>query len=444
VKTTNDHDGTKWERVIAHADMDAFYASVEELDNPALRGKPVIVGGSSRRGVVTSASYAARRFGVRSAMPTAQAHQLCPEGIFVPGRMTRYAEVSRVVREVFEAFSPLVEPLSLDEAFLDLSGTRRLLGAPLDVGRALKRRVLERTGLVVSVGIAPVKMAAKILSELSKPDGLLAIGPEHLREFLAPLPVERLWGVGRVTLERMHRAGILTISDLATRDVATLRGTFGAFGAHLFELAHGRDPRPVISDWQRKSYGEENTFEHDLSIYALELKRTLIAHAEALGRRLRADLVQARTVTLKLKLARPLGGGRYPTVTRSYSLETATDDTGAIARIAIAMLGRVGRDDRVRLAGIQAHNLERLDTAQLGLFDGISRAEDGASTGDGVRDARPRLNVHELPQVGSWEQASKANRLNRALDQVTTRFGTTAVTRGMTEATRAAPSRRLK
>jgi DNA polymerase-4 len=401
-------------RVIAHADMDAFYASVEELDNPALRGKPVIVGGSSRRGVVTSASYAARRFGVRSAMPTAQARKLCPEGIFVPGRMSRYAEVSRAVRAVFDAFSPLVEPLSLDEAFLDLSGTGRLLGAPLEVGRELKQQMLERTGLVVSVGIAPVKMAAKILSDLSKPDGLLAIGPEHLEEFLAQLPVERLWGVGRVTLERMHRAGILTIGDLAARDVAALRSAFGSFGAHLHELAHGRDPRQVVGDWQRKSYGEENTFEHDLTLDALELKRTLIAHAEALGRRLRADHVHARTITLKLKLARSLGGGRYPVITRSSSLEAATDDTGAIARTAIAMLQRVGHDERVRLAGIQAHNLERRDATQLGLF-------------------------------GGWqERASKAHRLNRALDRVAKRFGDAAVTRGLTEASRAAPSRRLK
>jgi len=422
----NDLSDADWPRVIAHADMDAFYASVEELDNPALRGKPVIVGGSSRRGVVTSASYAARRFGVRSAMPTAQAHQLCPDGIFVPGRMARYAELSRAVREVFDGFSPVVEPLSLDEAFLDLTGTRRLLGPALEVGRAIKRRVLERTGLVVSVGIAPVKMAAKILSDLSKPDGLLAIGPEHLREFLSPLPVERLWGVGRVTLERLHRTGILTIGDLAARDLGALRGMLGSFGAHLYELAHGRDPRAVVGEWQRKSYGEENTFEHDLELDAFELKRTLIAHAEALGRRLRGDHVQARTITLKLKLARPLGGGRYPSLTRTYSLEAATDDTAAIARTAIALLGRVDDRDRVRLAGIQAHNLERLNQAQLGLFDGSQEAAESASRGQ------------------NQDQASKATRLNRALDQVTTRFGATAITRGMTEATRAAPTRRIK
>ena len=407
-------DDDRWERVIAHADMDAFYASVEQLDDPTLRGKAVIVGGRSARGVVTSASYEARKFGVRSAMPSAQARQLCPQGIFVPGRMSRYGEVSRMVREVFDSFSPIVEPLSLDEAFLDLTGTERLMGSPIEVGRSLRRRVLERTGLVVSVGIAPVKMAAKILSDMSKPDGLLLIGPDQLREFLAPLPVERLWGVGRVTLERMHRVGIRTIGDLAARDVAELRGTFGSFGPHLYELAHGRDPREVVGDWQRKSYGEENTFEHDLALDSLDLKRILIAHSEAIGRRLRADQVRARTITLKLKIARPLGRGRYPLVTRSFSVESATDDTSVIARCAIALLERVKPREKIRLAGVQAHNLERVDASQLGLFDG-------------------------------WqEQAAKSQRLNQALDRVAKRFGDAAVTRGMVQAERAAPSRRIK
>ena len=254
-------DSATVERVVAHADMDAFYASVEQLDNPELRGKPVIVGGSSMRGVVTSASYEARKFGIRSAMPSMQAHKLCPHGIFVRGRMRRYVEISRLVREVFDSFSPVVEPLSLDEAFIDLTGTERLFGTALDAGRALKRRVLERTGLVVSVGIAPTKMAAKILSDLSKPDGLLAITIDYLRDFLKPLPVERLWGVGRVTLERMNQAGIRTIGDLGRHDVTALRHMFGSFGPHLHQLANGDDPRGVLADWQRKSYGEESTFE---------------------------------------------------------------------------------------------------------------------------------------------------------------------------------------
>lgn len=403
-----------WDRVIAHADMDAFYASVEVLDNPALRGLPVIVGGRSNRGVVTSASYEARKFGVRSAMPTVQARKLCPDGIFVPGRMHRYVELSKAVREVFESFSPVVEPLSLDEAFIDLTGTERLLGAPLEVGRALKQRVHEATGLVVSVGIAPNKMTAKILSDLCKPDGLLCLGPEHLREFLAPLPVERLWGVGRVMLAHMHEAGIRTVGELAARDPALLRATFGSMGTHLWELANGIDPRPVIADWQRKSYGEENTFEHDLELSGLELRRVLIAHGEAIARRLREDKVRARTITLKLKLARPLGQGRYPILTRSASLEHATDDGAEITRIAIDLTTRVKEKERIRLAGVQVHNLERAERGQLGLFDAASGSD------------------------------AKRTKLNRALDTLTKRFGDEAVTRGLARAERVAPSRRIK
>lgn len=405
---------TSWPRTIAHADMDAFYASVEILDNPALRGEPVIVGGSSRRGVVTSASYEARKYGVHSAMPTAQARKLCPHAVFVPGRMERYVEVSREVRKVFESISPIVEPLSLDEAFIDLTGTGKLLGSPIEVAQTLKSRMREETGLVVSVGVAPAKMMAKILSDLSKPDGLLYVGPEDVFAFLDPLPVERLWGVGRVTLERMHAAGIGTIGDLARSEVAELVARFGSWGAHLHELANGRDPRPVIADWQRKSYGEENTFEADLVLDSLEVSRTLIAHGEALGRRLRADRVRARTVTLKVKLARPLGGGRYPLVTRSASLEVPTDDGAKIAATATRLLKRLDENQKIRLAGVHLHNLERSDPAQLGLFDPASGPE------------------------------SRRSRLNRAIDEVARRFGEEALTRGLAHAERAAPSRRIK
>ncbi len=403
-----------WPRIIAHADMDAFYASVEELDNPALRGLPVIVGGSSARGVVTSASYAARKFGVRSAMPTAQARKLCPDAIFVPGRMSRYIEISRIVRRVFESFSPVVEPLSLDEAFIDLTGTGRLLGPPLDAARDLKRRVLEETGLVVSVGIAPTKMAAKILSDMSKPDGLLCVGPENLRDVLTPLPVERLWGVGRVTLTRMHDAGIRTIGDLAMRDLSALKGLFGSMGPHLHELASGHDARTVIADWQRKSYGEENTFARDHALDSLELRRTLIAHGDAIARRLRADGVRAHTITLKVKLARPLGGGRYPLLTRSYSLEKPTNDGPEISGVAIRLLSRIREKEKIRLAGVQVHQLERANDAQLGLFE-------SAPVDDRKRD-----------------------RLNRALDSVAKKFGETAVTRGLARAEKAAPTTRIK
>ena len=410
----NGHANPPPELTIAHADLDAFYASVEQLDHPELRGRPVIVAGSSMRGVVTSASYEARKFGVRAAMPSIQAHQLCPHGIFVRGRMERYVEISRLVRQTFDSFSPVVEPLSLDEAFIDLTGTESLFGTALEAARALKRRVFEQTGLVVSVGIAPIKMAAKILSDMSKPDGLLVLRADYLRCFLDPLPVERLWGVGRVTLERMNQVGIRMIGDLASYDVTALRQMFGAFGPHLHELANGRDPRPVVANWQRKSYGEESTFEHDLELGSLELKRVLIAHGEAVGRRLRADRVRARTVTLKLKLARPLGGGRYPLVTRSQSLETAIDDGAAIGRTAISLLDRISVPERARLAGIQVHQLEGEDPMQLALFN--ARHETG----------------------------SRSERLNRALDEVARRFGENAVMRGLVHAERAAPTRRLK
>ena len=405
---------TEWPRVIAHADMDAFYASVEVLDNPALRGLPVIVGGSSARGVVTSASYEARKFGVRSAMPTAQAHKLCPQAVFLPGRMNRYVEISRIVRRVFESFSPVVEPLSLDEAFIDLTGTERLLGPPIDAARDLKRRVLEETGLIVSVGVAPTKMAAKILSDLSKPDGLLAVGPEILHEFLTPLPVERLWGVGRVTLARMHEQGIMTIGDLERRDPVELKGLFGTLGPHLHELASGNDARAVDGDWRRKSYGEENTFGRDHALDSLELRRALIAHGDAIARRLRTDGVRARTITLKLKLARPLGGGRYPLITRSFSIDGSTNDGPEISRVALALLAKVDGKDKIRLAGVQVHQLERADDTQFGLFATLPVAE------------------------------RKRDRLNRALDSVAKKFGDEAVTRGLARAERAAPTKRIK
>jgi DNA polymerase-4 len=266
------------------------------------------------------------------------------------------------------------------------------------------------------VGVAPTKMAAKILSDMSKPDGLLAVAPEKIREFLTPLPVERLWGVGRVTLARMHQSGIKTVGDLARRDPAELKSLFGAMGPHLHGLASGIDTRPVIADWQRKSYGEENTFAHDLALDSDEIRRVLIAHGDALARRLRADGVRAHTVTLKLKLARPLGGGRYPLITRSFSIDATTNDGPEISRVATQLLSKVGGNDKIRLVGVQVHQLERADGAQLGLFDTPSA------------DNRDR----------------KRDRLNRALDSVAKKFGAEAVTRGLARVERAAPTRRIK
>ena len=250
---------------ILHADLDAFYASVEQRDNPELVGKPVIVGGLGGRGVVTTASYEARPFGVRSAMPMVEARRLCPHAVFLPGRMSRYAEVSREVFEVFRSFTPLVEPLSLDEAFLDVTACLSLLGTPREIAAGLRARVREQCGLAVSVGIGPSKMVAKIATTLAKPDGLLEIPPDGVATFLTPLAVSHLWGVGPVTHAALQRAGITTIGDLASAHLVRLRSIVGRQAASLAALARGEDDRRVDPGRDRKSCGEENTFAHDMS-----------------------------------------------------------------------------------------------------------------------------------------------------------------------------------
>jgi DNA polymerase-4 len=273
--------------VILHADMDAFYASVEQRDRPELRGKPVIVGGGGVRGVVSAASYEARAFGVRSAMPGFEARRLCPDGIFLRGDMRKYTAVSREVFRVFERFSPLVEPISLDEAFLDLTGTERLLGAPRAAGEALRHAVREATGLAVSVGIAPTKMVAKIASDEAKPDGLLEIAPSEVRAFLDPLPVGRVWGVGPVAEARLRAIGITTIGELARSDEDRLIARLGdALGAQAAALARGFDERAVVSDRDAVSYSEENTFETDV-VDRARIGAVIQDHAESVARRVR-------------------------------------------------------------------------------------------------------------------------------------------------------------
>src|SRR5262245_29984654 len=245
--------------------MDAFYASIEQRDHPELRGKPVIVGATSPRGVVAAASYEARKFGVRSAMPGFEARRLCPQGIFLPSNMARYVEVSDQVHRVFENFTPLIEPLALDEAFLDVSASVALFGGALELGHKLKACVREETGLAVSVGIAPCKLVAKIACSLSKPDGLRLVESGEVRAFLAPLPIRRLWGVGPVTAAGLEQAGFRTLAALAELSPARALELFGERGVMLSKLARGEDDREVVSDRMAKSCGEENTFEHDVS-----------------------------------------------------------------------------------------------------------------------------------------------------------------------------------
>jgi DNA polymerase IV len=396
---------------ILHADMDAFYASVEQRDRPELRGRPVIVGGASGRGVVTAASYEARRFGVRSAMPMVQARALCPEAVIVPGHMAKYRRVSAQIRTVFESVSPLVEPLSLDEAFIDVTASVRLLGPPLAIGRLVKERVHAATALAVSVGIGPGKMVAKIASGLSKPDGLLAVGPDEVREFLRPLPVSRLWGVGPVTEAALHAAGIATVGDLVAADPARLRRHVGSACETLQRLATGEDVRVVEADRDAKSYGEENTFGNDVRDDRT-VREAIIAHGEAVARRLRRDGMRARTVVVKIKLAERLGAGKYRLLTRQARLATPTDDGAALTAVALALWDRHRPRRAVRLIGVTATGIEDGAQPQLALFDDPRRA------------ARVRLNA--------------------ALDRIVARFGEDSIARAVGKPEKAAPTLRIK
>ena len=387
-------------RVILHADMDAFYASIEQRDDPALRGRPVIVGGTGPRGVVSAASYEAREFGVYSAMSSAEARQRCPQGVFLRGSMRRYAAESRRIFEVFQRFTPLVQGLSLDEAFLDLSGSERLQGAPVQVGERLRAEVRAETGLAVSVGIAPVKLVAKIASDLAKPDGLLEVAEGRVRDFLAPRPLRRLWGVGAVGEKRLREAGFATLGDLAGADRSELETRFGDFGAHVSRLARGEDDSPVEPGRAPVSYSEENTFERDISEREV-LESVISQHAEAVARRLRRSGLQARTVFLKLKLARRVAAGPrgYPLLTRRSTLAEPSDDGATFARVARRLLRDAKLEQPVRLLGVGVSNLLRADRGQLGLFP----VEEGEA---------------------------RSGRLNRAMDEIAERFGADKLVRG--------------
>lgn len=338
-------------RTILHADMDAFYAAIEQRDRPELRGKPVIVGGSGPRQVVSTASYEARRFGVRSAMPGVRAKQLCPHGVFVVPRMEVYAAVSDQVRAVFESFTDQVEPLSLDEAFLDVTGSRALFGDGATIAARIKNEVKAATQLTVSVGVATSKYVAKVASDLRKPDGLVVVPPGEERAFLAPLPVSRLWGVGPVTQQLLERAGLRTIGDVQSRRHDELIAAFGAnLGDHLHVLAHGLDPRSVEPDRAAKSIGHEMTFTDDLEAED-DVKAVLLQLCEMVGRRLRRVALRGRVVRLKL---------RYPdftTLVRQQQVAATADDL-ELYRVGGALLQAAwDRRRGVRLLGLSVAGL---------------------------------------------------------------------------------------
>jgi DNA polymerase-4 len=389
-------------RTFLHLDMDAFFVEVELLDRPDLRGRPVIVGGSSDRGVVAAASYEARAFGIRSAMPSSRARRLCPDAVFLAGRHRRYAEASADLMDVLRSFTPFVEPLSLDEAFLDVTGALRRPGSSSALATEIRDAVRERTLLPSSVGVAPVKFVAKLASELAKPRatpsgpapgaGVVVVGTDEVDAFLRPLDVAALWGVGPATLARLRAMGIATVGDLADTDPAALVASVGeASGRHLHALANGVDPRGVEPDRQAKSIGHEVTHLRDLDDDAA-LDRELVRLADAVSARLRRHGTAGRTVTLKVRFS------DFRTVTRSTTLDRPISGSTEVLRAARSLLAALDRPLAVRLLGLSMGRLG--DTGAQMSFDDL--ADD------------------------PWVD------LDRATDEIRERFGTAALRRAST------------
>jgi DNA polymerase-4 len=387
---------------ILHVDLDAFYASVEQLDDPALRGRPVIVGGLGGRGVVAAASYEARAFGVRSAMPMGRARRACPQAAFVAPRFDRYAEKSREVMAILESVTPLVEQLSIDEAFLDVAGARRLLGTGVEIASLVRARVREEAGLVASVGVATTKFLAKLASDLSKPDGLLAVEPGTEEAFLAPLPVSRLWGVGPATQRKLERMAVHTIGDVAALPEAALTAALGnSLGQKLRALAHNDDPRPVVPERETKSIGAEETYPVDLRTRDA-CDGELVRLVDRVTKRLRDAGMEARTVTLKFRYA------NFETRTRSRTIPSATVVSTVLLDTARELLDAIEVGRGVRLLGVSLSHLAPVAVEQATL-------DLGAVESDDPSPAERRTSVERRAQV------------ERAVDAVRDRFGTRSV-----------------
>lgn len=369
---------------ILHVDMDAFYASVEVRENPTLAGRPVIVGGAAGgRGVVAAASYEARRFGVHSAMPMARALRLCPDAVRLPARLDFYQQVSQQIRAIFARYTPEIEPLSLDEAFLDVTASETLFGTAREIALRIKQDIRDELSLVASVGIAPNKFLAKIASDLDKPDGLVEVPANGTQAFLDPLPVTRLWGVGKVTGGEFDRLGIKTIAQVRGLSGEFLQREFGKFGIHLWQLAHGRDPRPVVSDHQAKSISMENTFAADVDDKTI-LRTWLMDMGEQVACRLRRQDFYGRTVQIKLRFA------DFKTLTRAHTLDVATRSTREICQAALKLLDEAlpVSTAPVRLLGVGVTGLSDEPPVQQGdLFAGGETAPDKQRELDELADA---------------------------------------------------------
>jgi DNA polymerase-4 len=367
-------------RTILHVDMDAFYASVEARDRPELQGKPLIFGGTGGRGVVAAASYAVRRYGVHSAMPMREALRLCPQAVCVPPRMARYKEVSEQVFGIFHSFTPLVEGLSLDEAFLDVSGSLRLLGDGESIGHAVRKRIRETTGLTASVGIGPNKLVAKIASDLNKPDGLCLIGQDAVTAILDPLPIDKLFGVGRKSLPRVQSAGLLTFGEVRRAPQAVLWRAFGKNWAAMRARAAGIDDRPVLCDREERSISAEETFSTDIQAPAALLAH-LVRLADRTAGRLRAQDLAAGRVTVKIRR------GDFTTYTRQCRVGPATQETAVIAALARRLLEAWVRSQpraAVRLLGVGVSDLKPV--VQADLFSGAPHESPLDAAVDGIRE----------------------------------------------------------
>jgi DNA polymerase-4 len=379
------------ERWIMHVDMDAFFASVEQLKHPEYRGRPVIVGGSSPRGVVSTASYEARAFGVHSAMPLFEAHRLCPQGIFVPGHMALYTEFSDEIMKIFKETSPLVEQLSIDEAFLDLTGMEALGGAE-KIAHGVQERIAADLDLTASVGLAPNKFLAKLASDLRKPHGFVVIKKEEAAAMLAPMSVRKIFGIGRKGAEHLARYGITTIGQLAKAPLSVLEKVFGINAQAVQYLALGIDNRPVVNEYEEKSLGKETTFEEDYRDYET-LKAIMLDLVGQVGWRLRHQKLTGTTVTLKIKYA------DFKTITRSISATAPIRWDEEIAVLATKLLQKIDLRKPVRLLGVSLSNLEALDT-------------------------RPTLGFAEDEKMG---------KRNLAIDALKDKFGEQIIQRGLTQ-----------
>ncbi len=382
--------------MIIHIDMDAYYASVEIRDNPQLADKPVIIGGSpTGRGVVSTANYIARKFGIHSAMPTARAGRLCPQGVFIRPRMDYYAAISKQIREIFHTYTDLVEPLSLDEAFIDVAGSRQLFGDAQTIAKLIKSRITNELGLTASAGVAPNKFLAKVASDLEKPDGLVVVEPDRIQAFLDPLPVSRVWGVGAQTQKKLEAFGVHTIADLRSLSMETLKSAFGINSDHFWRLSRGLDTRAVVPDRDAKSISNETTFREDLTD-ADTLRAWLLDLTDQVARRMRYYKIIGRTVHLKVRYS------NFETITRSRTVDEPTNSTEAIARVATDLFthSNLRLDRGVRLIGVGVSQLGCNRPVQLTLFEN--------------------------------EASERSKRIDKATDEIVDKFGKFALKRGST------------